>query len=87
MKPLASSLAEFGANNASALQRMRSEGSVNFARFGDGLLDTFKTISREVVAEIGSADPLSSRILASHTAFRETVRKWTEVSEGAYIAI
>ena len=26
-------------------------------------------------------------ILASHTAFRETVRKWTEVSEGAYIAI
>ncbi len=81
------SLAEFNANNANALQRLHSESTVNLARFDEELLDAFKLMSDEVVAEIGLADKLSSRILNSYFAFRDVVRKWTNISEGAYIGI
>jgi len=81
------SLAEFNANNARALQRLRSEGAVDLTSFDDELLDAFKAMSRDVVAEIGSANRLSTRISESHSAFRDVVRRWTEVSESAYVGI
>lgn len=81
------SLAEFSANNTFALQRMRSEGAVNLAHFDQELLDEFRVMSREVVAEIGSADDLSAEILDSHLAFQKIAREWTVVSEGAYVGI
>jgi TRAP-type mannitol/chloroaromatic compound transport system substrate-binding protein len=81
------SLAEFNTNNASALQRIRNKGAVTLAKFDDGLLKAFADISKEVIVEIGSGDDLSSRIFDSHLAFRDAVRKWTEVSDVAYLGV
>lgn len=81
------SLAEFSANNARALQRLRHEGRVTLRRFDKSLLTAFAEISGEVVAEIGSQDGLAARIRESHFAFRDDIRQWTEVSEGAYLGV
>jgi TRAP-type mannitol/chloroaromatic compound transport system substrate-binding protein len=81
------SLAEFNANNALALRKLREEGSVKIRKFGDALLRTFAEISRDVVAKIGSGDEHAKKIHASHQDFRTLIKEWSDISEGAYLGI
>ena len=52
----ARSLAEFNANNALSLRKLRDEGTVKILKFDDALLKSLLAISMDVVAEIGSGD-------------------------------
>ena len=79
------SLAEFNMNNARALRELRADGSVHIRRFDDEMLRTFAEISRDVVAEAASGDPLSGKIHESYGEFRALIRDWTDVAEGAYL--
>jgi TRAP-type mannitol/chloroaromatic compound transport system substrate-binding protein len=81
----ANSLAEFNTNNAASLRRLRDEGKVKILKFDDSLLKAFGDISKEVVAEIGSADDLSRKIYASYRQFRTAAKDWSDVSERAYL--
>jgi TRAP-type mannitol/chloroaromatic compound transport system substrate-binding protein len=81
------SLAEFNTNNARALRELRAEGSVEIRRFDDALLKTFAEISRDLVAEAGSADELSGKIYRSYMDFRASIGAWSELAEGAYLGI
>jgi hypothetical protein len=56
----ARSLAEFNANNALWLRKLRDEGSVKILKFDDSLLKGFLAISKDVVAEAGSGDDMSN---------------------------
>ena len=58
----ARSLAEFNANNALSLRKLRDEGTVKILKFDDSLLKVMLAISKDVVAEIGSGDELSKKI-------------------------
>jgi TRAP-type mannitol/chloroaromatic compound transport system substrate-binding protein len=60
------SLAEFNANNALWLRKLRDEGTVKILKFDDSLLKVMLTISKDVVAEIGAGDELSRKIYASY---------------------
>jgi TRAP-type mannitol/chloroaromatic compound transport system substrate-binding protein len=62
----ARSLAEFNANNALSLRKLRDEDTVKILKFDDSLLKAFLTISKDVVAEIGPGDELSKKIYASY---------------------
>jgi TRAP-type mannitol/chloroaromatic compound transport system substrate-binding protein len=66
----ARSLAEFNTNNARSLRKLRDEGTVKILKFDDSLLKAFLAISKDVIAEIGSADELSKKIYASYEQFR-----------------
>jgi TRAP-type mannitol/chloroaromatic compound transport system substrate-binding protein len=79
------SLAEYNANNALSLRKLRDEGSVKILKFNDSLLRTFLALSRDIVAEIGSADELSRKIYASYQEFRASMMDWTDISERAYL--
>ena len=79
------SLAEFNANNALSLRKLRDEGRVKILKFDDALLKTFLKISKDVVAEIGSGDELSKKIYASYQQFRASIMDWTDISERAYL--
>ena len=57
----AHSLAEFNANNALSLRKLREEGAVKILKFDDSLLKAFAEIAKDVVAEIGSGDELPGR--------------------------
>ena len=74
----ARSLAEFNANNALSLRKLRDEGTVKIQKFDDSLLKAFLEISRDVVAEIGSGDDLSKKIYASYQAFRTLIMDWSD---------
>jgi TRAP-type mannitol/chloroaromatic compound transport system substrate-binding protein len=69
----ARSLAEFNANNALSLRKLRDGGTVRILKFDDSLLKAFLQISKDVVAEIGSGDDLSRKIYASYQQFRASI--------------
>jgi TRAP-type mannitol/chloroaromatic compound transport system substrate-binding protein len=81
----ARSLAEFNANNALSLRKLRDEGGVKIVKFDDSVLKTLLAISRDVVAEIGGADELSKKIYASYEQFRASIMDWSDISERAYL--
>jgi TRAP-type mannitol/chloroaromatic compound transport system substrate-binding protein len=81
----ARSLAEFNANNALALRKLRDEGTVKILKFDDSLLKTFFAVSKDVVAEIGAGDELSKKIYASYQQFRASTMDWSDVAERAFL--
>ena len=81
----ARSLAEFDANNALWLGKLRNEGTVKIVKFDDSLLKTMLAISKDVVAEIGAGDELSGKIYQSYTQFRMSVMDWGDIAERAYL--
>jgi len=81
----ARSLAEFNANNSLWLRKLRDEGAVKILKFDDTLLKAFLTISKDVVAEIGSGDELSRKIYASYQQFRTSIMNWSDIAERAFL--
>jgi TRAP-type mannitol/chloroaromatic compound transport system substrate-binding protein len=81
----ARSLAEFNANNALSLRKLRDEGTVKILNFDDSLLKVFLDISKDVVAEIGSGDELSKKIYASYEQFRTSIMDWSDIAERAFL--
>ncbi len=81
----ARSLAEFNANNALWLRKLRDEGTVKILKFDDALLKAFRTLSTEVVAEIGAGDELSRKIYASYQQFRASTMDWSDIAERAFL--
>jgi TRAP-type mannitol/chloroaromatic compound transport system substrate-binding protein len=81
----ARSLAEFNANNAFALRRLRDEGRVKILKFDDSLLKAFLDISKDVVAEVGSGNELSRKIYESYYQFRASIMDWSDLAERAVL--
>ena len=81
----ARSLAEFNANNALSLRKLRDEGTVKILKFDDSLLKAFLKLSKDVVAEIGAGDELSKKIYASYQQFRASIMDWSDIAERAYL--
>jgi TRAP-type mannitol/chloroaromatic compound transport system substrate-binding protein len=79
------SLAEFNANNAVALAKLREDSAILIRKFDDSLLKEFHRLSRDVVAESGQGDEISRRIYASYQAFRGPALAWSDVAERAYL--
>jgi TRAP-type mannitol/chloroaromatic compound transport system substrate-binding protein len=81
------SLAEYDVNNARALHKLRTEGTVRIRKFNDSMLRAFAEISEDVVARVGSGDDLSRNIYASYMEFRSLIREWSDIAEGAYLGV
>jgi TRAP-type mannitol/chloroaromatic compound transport system substrate-binding protein len=79
------SLAEFNANNAKALQQLSGDKSVEIRKFDDVLLVALGKASQEVVAEIGQKDPMTRRIYESYSAFRGLSTRWVELADRAFL--
>jgi TRAP-type mannitol/chloroaromatic compound transport system substrate-binding protein len=80
------SLAEYTANNALSLRKLRDEGSVKIMKFDDSMLKAFLAISRDVVAELGAGDDLvAGKISASYRQFLASSMDWSDSSERAYL--
>ena len=82
----ARSLAEFNANNALWLRKLRDEGTVKILKFGDSVLKELYRISKDVVAEAGSGDDLSKKIYASYQQFLPSIIDWSDIAEGAVLS-
>jgi TRAP-type mannitol/chloroaromatic compound transport system substrate-binding protein len=80
----ARSLAEFNANNALSLRKLRDEGIVKILKFDDSLLKAFLGIGNDVVAELGG-DDLSRKIYANYQQFRSSMMDWSDIAERAFL--
>jgi TRAP-type mannitol/chloroaromatic compound transport system substrate-binding protein len=81
----ARSLAEFNTNNALSLHKLREETTVKILKFDNSLLTTFREISKDVVAEIGSGDDLSRKIYRSYQQFHASITSWSDIAEHAVL--
>jgi TRAP-type mannitol/chloroaromatic compound transport system substrate-binding protein len=79
-------LAEFNANNALGLRRLRDQGAVKILKFSDSVLKELYRISKDVVAEAGSGDDLSKKIYASYQQFLGAIIDWSDIAEGAVLS-
>jgi TRAP-type mannitol/chloroaromatic compound transport system substrate-binding protein len=78
-------VAEFSANNAWCLRKLRDEGKVTIAPFDDAVIRAFLANSRDVVAQAGTGDDLSRKIHASYRDFRKAIMDWSDIAERAYL--
>ncbi|MBS0526097.1 MAG: TRAP transporter substrate-binding protein [Proteobacteria bacterium] len=78
-------VAEFSANNAWSLLKLREEGAVKIAKFDDSMIRAFLANSRDVVAQTGAGDELSRKIYASYEVFRTAIIGWSDIAERAYL--
>jgi TRAP-type mannitol/chloroaromatic compound transport system substrate-binding protein len=81
----ARSLAEFNANNAIWLGKLRKDSSVKIMPFADTVLKAILALSKDVVAEIGAVDALSKKIYASYEKFRSSAMDWSDIAERAFL--
>jgi TRAP-type mannitol/chloroaromatic compound transport system substrate-binding protein len=81
----ARSLAEFNANNALWLRKLRDEGAVKILKLDDSVLKELSRISKDVVANAGSGDDLSKKIYASYRQFLPLIIDWSDIAEGAVL--
>lgn len=77
-------LAEFNANNASALRTLVKEHGVELKRMKPEVMAAIGKVSGEVVREAGQADELAKQIFESFMAARTDGAYWSEISEEAY---
>ncbi len=78
------SFAEFTHQNGLALRTLVQEHKVQVRRFDDETLKALGRISRQVLEEVGSVDPLTRRVYESFLANRQSLMEWGEVSTRAY---
>jgi TRAP-type mannitol/chloroaromatic compound transport system substrate-binding protein len=79
------SLAEFNAKNAQSLGELVQDKNIDIRKFDDSMLLTFGRISAEVLAELGTKDPMTRKIYQSYTEFRNRATRWSELSERGYL--
>ena len=81
----ARSLAEFNANNALWLNKLRAEGTVKILKFADPIQKELYRVSKDVVAEAGATDELSKKVYASYQQFLPLIIDWSDIAEGAFL--
>jgi TRAP-type mannitol/chloroaromatic compound transport system substrate-binding protein len=79
------SLAEFNTNNAKSLQELSQDKNIEIRKFDDSLLQALGKASGEVMAEVGTKDPLTRRIYQSYIEFRSRCTPWSDVAERAFL--
>jgi TRAP-type mannitol/chloroaromatic compound transport system substrate-binding protein len=80
-------LAEYTARNPAALKTLVEEHGVELRRFPDEVLDEFKRLSTQVVAELAAADPIVDRVYQSYRAFQTEVAAFHKVTELPYLEV
>jgi len=74
-------LAEFSQKNSEALKSLVNDHGVELRRLPDDVLDRFKEISEELVAEQGQHDELSKRIYQSYLNVKANSLEWRKISQ------
>jgi TRAP-type mannitol/chloroaromatic compound transport system substrate-binding protein len=78
------SLGQFNAENLKALKILRANPRIKITKFNDQLIKVFGRISKEVVADTATKDPLTGKIVDSYLSFLAGLMDWGELSETGY---
>ena len=78
-------LAEFTARNQQALRQLVDEHGVQLLPFPDDVLAALRETADAVVRELAEADEMAGKVYASYQAYKQQVRRSTELGEQAYL--
>jgi TRAP-type mannitol/chloroaromatic compound transport system substrate-binding protein len=78
------SLAQFNTENIKSLKALRADERIKMRHFSDALIKTFGKLSKDVLADTASKDPLTRKVYDSYMAFLSGVMDWGELSETGY---
>ena len=78
-------LADYVAHSQAALETLVNEHGVQLRPLPKDVLERLRAAAQGVVAETAGGDELSQRIYASYTAFAERARRYTALTEQAYL--
>lgn len=79
------SLGEYTYENGLALETLKREHNIFPQFFSDEIMTTIGRISEEVVADLGTSDPITTKIYESYLKARNSQRGWTEMGNGRYV--
>jgi TRAP-type mannitol/chloroaromatic compound transport system substrate-binding protein len=80
------SLGEYTYENAKALDTLRREHGISPRFFSQEIMVEIGRVCEDVVNELGTSDRQTRRIYESYKSARDQYAKWTEMSDGRYIA-
>ncbi|HEX5636515.1 MAG TPA: ABC transporter substrate-binding protein, partial [Gammaproteobacteria bacterium] len=78
---------EYAARNNAALDTLVNKHKVDVRRLPDAVLEKLKVLSSEVVLELANKDAQSKKIYQSLDTFTKQVKKWSAISELAYLQV
>jgi TRAP-type mannitol/chloroaromatic compound transport system substrate-binding protein len=79
-------LSEYNARNATALEQLAADETVEIRPFPDDVLRGLKALTEQVMGDLAARDPLSARIWGSYRSFLARSRPWQQISEQAYMS-
>ncbi|HED34445.1 MAG TPA: TRAP transporter substrate-binding protein [Gammaproteobacteria bacterium] len=78
-------ISEYTTRNQQALDALVNKHKVKVLPLPDEVLATLRTLSDQVINEIAAKDKMSQKVFTSFKTYRDQVKKWTEISELAYL--
>lgn len=77
--------AEYTTRNQQALDTLVNKHKVQLKKLPNEVLDTLQKLSDEVINEVAAKDKMSQKVFNSFKNYRERVKKWSDISELAYL--
>ena len=80
------SIGEYIVKNAQALDTLRDAHGIAPRLFSQEIMVEIGRLSEDVVADLAGDDDLTARIYDSYLSARNSMRRWTEISDGRFIS-
>ncbi|VAW68983.1 TRAP transporter solute receptor, unknown substrate 6 [hydrothermal vent metagenome] len=78
-------ISEYTTRNQQALDTLVNKHHVKVLKLPDEVLSTLRSLSDEVITEIASKDKATRKVYEHFKNYRDQVKKWTHISELAYL--
>lgn len=78
--------AEFNARNATALEQIRADDSIEIRAFPADVLAGLRALTVEVIESLTARDPTAARVWSSYRQFLSQARAWQRISEQALLS-
>lgn len=78
-------ISEYTTRNQQALDTLVNKHNVKVMPLPDEVLAMLRTLSDQVINEIAAKDKMAQKVFTNFKTYRDQVKKWTEISELAYL--
>jgi len=80
-----SMISEYTTRNQQALETLVTKHKVKLLKLPDEVLNKLQNLSDDVISEVAQADAMAQKVFKSFKAYRNQVKKWSDISELAYL--
>ncbi len=78
-------VSEYTTRNQQALDTLVTKHNVEIIKLPDAVLSKLRSLSDEVINEVAQTDDMTKKVFKSFSNYRDNVKKWSDISELAYL--